>query len=509
MQAPLKDVARGTALIFIGGALSLLLGLVSKIVIAQNSTKEEFGLYSLVMALVSVFALFSTLGIHEGISRQVSVSLGEGKNEDAAAMARASLQIGFLSGSILFLALFFLSVPISINIFHSPQLASPLRVISFFIPMSVLAQIKVGVLRGRGLIWPQIYLAVGQSLFFLCTVGIFFVVGMPFISVMYAYLLSTLAACLIIGGFGNEDLRTTTSSFRKERRYYYHLVLKFSLPLLVVNMTSVVLSWTDSLMLGRYAGAAAVGGYNVSLTLARILEFPIVALAFVFMPIAGDLFAKQQISELKQTYQILTKWIFFVTLPFFFILTCFPEIIIRVLFGEQFVTSAQSLRILSLGFMSSAFWGVNGVLLVVLGMARPLMYINVFGAVLNVILNFLFIKEYGYGLLGAATASMISIFLMNIIASSVIYHQSAIHPLSFQYIKLIAGSVIIAIIVLIISQLFTATLWLLPLYIFMFIAGLVVTLFVIRGLDCEDIALFETVLTSIGIPRKVFEKWIC
>lgn len=510
MKEPLINAARGAVLIFIGGLISLLLGLASKIVVANNTTKEDFGLYSLLIAIISVFTLFATLGIHEGITRHVSVSLGENRNEDASAMARASQYIGLVSGSVFFLILFTFSDFIAHELFRIPHLAYPLKVISFYIPISVLIQINIGILRGRGFIRPQVFQGVGQSLVFLCVIGIFFLLRFPFISVIYAYLFSAVAAFMMTYCFGKEGAEYRSFLLRNVVLYRHHYVsvLKFSYPLLVVNMTGVVLSWADSIILGMYAGATDVGSYNVSMTLARILEFPTVALAFVFMPIAGDLYARRQLAELKKTYQTLTKWLFFATLPFFFILFCFSEITIRLIFGDQFMFSALPLRILSVGFMSSAFWGVNGVLLVVLGMSRALIVTNILGMVLNVVLNIILIKVYGYGVIGAATASMISIILMNLMASALIYRENTIHPLRLKYVRSIAGSVAVALLLLYVSSLFPAVSWLLPVYLFLFIAGSLGILVVTKCLDHEDAALLEAVLARVGVPKKYYEKWL-
>ena len=101
-------------------------------------------------------------------------------------------------------------------------------------------------------------------------------------------------------------------------------LLRFSLPLLIVSLLSVVLGWTDTLMLGRYTKAASVGIYNVSISLAKLLTFPLSAISFVFMPIAGEMYARKQSAELGRTYQVLTKWIFSVTFPIFLYFIFFP-----------------------------------------------------------------------------------------------------------------------------------------------------------------------------------------
>lgn len=501
IHASLAKAAKETALIFIGGAVSLLLGIISKIIIAHYTTTEEFGYYSLSIAVVSVFALLSTLGLHEGVARQVSVLLGGNDQCLAAIMARDAQRIGLVSGSILFLILFLLSPVIARYLFHMPQLEPLLRVISVFVPLSVLVQIKLGILRGRGIMWPQIYQGIGQSLVFLCILCLFLTLSLPFISVIYAYILSALAALFIVARPKSEDSWWDFLSFRADKGLHSPTtLLKLSLPLLVVNITGVILSWADCLILGRYTGATDVAEYSVGMTLARSLEFPLVAFAFVFMPIAGELFAKKKMNELKRTYQILTKWILIATLPLFFVFICFPELTIGALFGNRFTSSVLSLRILSFGFLSSTFWGANGVLLVALGMSRLLMKVNLFGALLNVLLNFALIKGGGYGMTGAALASMLSIGFMNITASALIYKETSIHPLSASYLRSIAVSSVMLVLFIIFAHYLPKTTWLLPFYFISIVVVLFASLLFSRSLDKEDFLLLESVMIKAGIP---------
>ncbi len=149
-------------------------------------------------------------------------------------------------------------------------------------------------------------------------------------------------------------------------------------------------------MLGRYGTAEEVGVYSVSVSLAAFLTLPLVALWYVYMPVAGELYAKNRSSDLARTYQVLTKWIFSVTLPVFFILFFFPEMTITFLFGERFADSAAPLRILSLGYLFTAFMGTNSMLLLVMGLSKAVMKISAAGAVLNIILNYILHKTHRF-----------------------------------------------------------------------------------------------------------------
>ena len=58
----LKTAVKGTSLVFLGMVSSVLLWFLTKILIIRYTTKEEFGLYSLLVAIVGIFSVISTLG---------------------------------------------------------------------------------------------------------------------------------------------------------------------------------------------------------------------------------------------------------------------------------------------------------------------------------------------------------------------------------------------------------------------------------------------------------------
>jgi O-antigen/teichoic acid export membrane protein len=196
---------------------------------------------------------------------------------------------------------------------------------------------------------------------------------------------------------------------------------------------------------------------------------------------------------------VLTKWVFSATLPLFFILFFFPENVVTFLFEERYLDSSAPLRVLSVGYLSCVFIGANATILIVLGMTRQLFNISVFGAVLNVALNYLLIKRLGYGVMGASAATMISLFASNSLLALLLYLRSGIHPLTAKYLRPIAGSAIIGLVLYVIAKSLPLYYWMLPIYLVLFIIGYLASLLMSRSLAKEDLDLFEAVSDKTGI----------
>jgi O-antigen/teichoic acid export membrane protein len=260
-------------------------------------------------------------------------------------------------------------------------------------------------------------------------------------------------------------------------------------------------------MLGRYAGPAEVGIYNISVVLATMLTLPFIALGFVFMPIAGEMFVKRQLPELKRTYQVLTKWIFVASLPLFFIFFFFPEMTIKFLFGIRFLDSALPLRILSLGFLLQTLMGTSVVLMMVTGLSKEIRNISIFGTLLNLALNYMLIKRLNLGLVGASMATMFSYVTISAINLVVLHRRYGIKPFTFRYIRPVLGSMVMGLIIYIIAKALPLYLWMLPLYLILFMAGYLLSLILLHGLDQEDIFMFELISEKAGLAILPLQKF--
>lgn len=502
----LQSTARSSIIVFMGMVLSITLWFITKIYIVRHVTKEELGVYSLVVAISGILSVLASLGIQEGVSRFLSMLLGEGKNDEADSMSNAAVKLGAVSGIFFSLLLFLASDLIAGSFFYKPEIAVPLRVMAFTIPCSVMISIMGGILRGHNLIAPRVYiLDIGQPLFFLALLFLFFYIKLPFISVLYAFLAAIVLVFLLVGGFslkkiGVRPLLLTGGKYGKK-------LVKFSLPLLVATILGIVLTWCDTIMLGRYTSAEEVGVYNVSISLAKLLTFPLAAMEFVYMPIAAGLYVQKQHAELRKTYQILTKWIFSATLPIFFVMFFFSEMTITVFFSERFISASAPLRILSVGFLFHAFLGANVVLLIIMGKSRDIMNISIFGTLLNILLNYILIKQLGYGIVGSATATLVSYFAINIITSLLLYRVSAIHPLTMQYLKPIVSSSLIGLIIYAIAKTLPLYLWMMPIYLILYLGGYFVSLITTKSFEREDIEMIGAILEKTGIETDVIKKF--
>src|SRR5208283_1549532 len=234
-HSSLKKAVTGTVLIFFGSAGGLLFWFFSKIIIVRSLTQEEFGLYSLALAIVSIVALAAGLGLPDGVSRYISISIGEGNERNAKSLAAESIKIAAISGLVCFLLVFILSGFISRGIFFKPELTRPLKFLSLYIPLGAIVPVYLAILRGYGVIKVKSFADFGTPLVFCFFLGLFHMfLGLSLMNIIYAFVLSV----------GVLFAATATYEFKRIGSYYTRGkgesfardVLGFSLPLLIVGV---------------------------------------------------------------------------------------------------------------------------------------------------------------------------------------------------------------------------------------------------------------------------------
>ncbi|CAD5243334.1 Polysaccharide biosynthesis protein (fragment) [Thermococcus camini] len=204
-----------------------------------------------------------------------------------------------------------------------------------------------------------------------------------------------------------------------------------------------------------------------------------------------------------RVYQILTKWIFMLTLPLFSLMFLFPDATIRFFFGAKYVSAAPALQILALGFMFHTFLGLNGLSLLVIGKPKLNMIGDTFAVISNVLLNFLLIPPYG--IVGAAVATAVSYFVANVFRSFWLYNETRIHPFSWNYVKPLAISFVLVGVIKGLN-LRVASIWYAVPILVVFLGVYALLVLLSRSIDKEDVELLLAVEKRMGVDLEIIKR---
>jgi O-antigen/teichoic acid export membrane protein len=164
----------------------------------------------------------------------------------------------------------------------------------------------------------------------------------------------------------------------------------------------------DKIFLGYMTTPESVGIYNVANKIAFLIIAPFWAGAQALGPVFSDYWAKRQIDELNEIYKFSTYLSLFIVGSVAIFLGINIKLILG-LFGQEFVTTKTITVTIVLG--ASLFLTIlpgHFAQLVRMSGKTYISTINTFFiTVLNLVLNYFFIKKYGF--VGAAVGTAISI----------------------------------------------------------------------------------------------------
>lgn len=188
--------------------------------------------------------------------------------------------------------------------------------------------------------------------------------------------------------------------------------MKRGLPMMLMGSMVVVNSNADILMLGALQGPTDAGLYKVATRISELILVALVAVGVPLNPLMARLHAAGDHALLQRT---ITRWaqLTFVPAAALVLLYVWSADIFLGLFGADFATerSRTALLILSAAQLVNVASGPVGGLLVMTSNERPAALCLVFAAVLNVVMNFLLIPQFG--VVGAAVATAISTVTWN------------------------------------------------------------------------------------------------
>ena len=437
----LKNIAKGASLILVGMFISKLIGYVYRLIIARFLGPDQYGLFTLSLAILGVLSMFATLGLPQGTLRFVSYYLGKKNYKKINSVILFTFKL-IIPISIFFaIIVFLLSNIIAVSIFHNSQLAFLIKFVAILIPLTVLSMNLEMIIQAFQKIKYIVYTRnIIESLIKLVLTIFLFLIGFKIAGVIFAYTISIFATVLIFYYFIKKKIFPSLSI--KKIILDKKEILQYSLPLLFSGILGDVLfAWADTLILGYFKPASQVGIYNAAVPTAQLLYVLPLSLMAIFMPIITARFALKQ--DLKTIFITVTKWIFMFNIYLLFFMMFFSRSILKILFGNIYAEGYLALIFLSLAFFIDTISFTSNNVLKTLEKSNLIFLNTLISSVLNIILNIIFIQLFGF--VGAAYATAISLTLRTILTISEASYFTKTFPFKLNSTIKILSAIIISL----------------------------------------------------------------
>lgn len=501
-----RRLFRGAGIVFAGTILELAVSFLAQLLIARYLGPINYGAVALGLKVMTAGSIIVLVGLDSGIGRYLPRYDTPAERRGVLVSAfQLALPVAVLAGAVVFVT----ADLIATEAFHDASVAPILRVFSIALPFAAFVRLTVGSIQGMQQSLPKVVI---QHLTlpivrFLSIAGVL-ALGLGAVAAAWAYGL----AYIVAGLLGLYYLLRYTPLFeRTEPVLMRRELLAFSAPLMITAAMLQILSHIDTFFLGYFSSTGTVGIYNVVYPLGQLLTVVLSAFGFMIMPAISSLDADESAGEMRRTYQIAAKWVLLATLPVFLVVALFPEMVLKLTFGGEYVPGALALSVLSVGFFTHAIVGPNGNTLTSVGRTQVIMYDNIAIAVTNVALNLLLIPRYG--LLGAAVATSVSYGLLNALYTYQLYRETGIQPFTSGMIRpTVVAFALVGVLYWVTTAFFSVTLPLLVgMYgVFLLLYALIIARF--GGIEDEEILLLWSFEERFGIDlgplKRIVEKLV-
>lgn len=187
------------------------------------------------------------------------------------------------------------------------------------------------------------------------------------------------------------------------------------------NISSMFVKNTDSWMIGKLVSTAGVALYNPAIRISNLVEVPTVAIASVFFPQVAQRLKERGKEGVRDVYVKSVSLILALTLPIVTPLYIFAELAIAIIFGKEYVESATILRVTLFYTLIIPFNRQFGTVMDGTKQPKINFYLLLLVAVLNIILNYIFLTQFG--VIGSAWATLLSFLTVFILNQIILYKK--------------------------------------------------------------------------------------
>ena len=229
----------------------------------------------------------------------------------------------------------------------------------------------------------------------------------------------------------------TTIKDMTEGTIWKHLV-RFAFPLFIGNIFQQLYNTVDSIVVGNFVGADALGA--VTSTIPIVITLIGLAIGFTMgaSVVISQYFGAKDIPNLRRSTHTATAAMFLLSLVFAAIGYLATPGLLRMMNTPEsvFREAVVYLQIFSLGLTGTIMYNMGSAILRAVGDSKRPLYFLILASILNIFLDLLFVINFGLGVAGVAYATIISQFVSGIIIFWLLFRSNEVHSLRWHEMKI-------------------------------------------------------------------------
>ena len=393
-----KQISRftiDTSITFVTRIFRLVLGIGSSIIIARVLGPQGKGIYSLVILLPELLEMFGNFGIG-----QASVFFIGKKKYSPGEILVNNIILSFLLGIIGFLIGLMIILFFSSSLF--PGVAKVYLFLTLFlIPLQFFLNFVTYLLLGLQRIKEFNFIGIFQSFMFLISLLIFLLVfKLGIKAVIAADILSCFVGVVVLFYLTKRIIGNVHLHFNKS---YFKDVFRYGTKVYLGNIIGFLHYRIDIFLINIFLNPIHVGFYSIATTLSEKVWLVSQSAGTVLFPKVSS---ETDEKRLKNFTPLVCRNVLLITAIGAILLFVLSYWFIILLYSNKFLNSVLPFQILLIGSVTMSGWRILANDLYGRGKPELNIYISLASVALNIILNILWIPNFG--ITGAAWATSIS-----------------------------------------------------------------------------------------------------
>ncbi|WP_300662167.1 polysaccharide biosynthesis C-terminal domain-containing protein [Fluviicola sp.] len=390
---------------------------------ASSFSVEDYGTLSIVVVFTAIISQLTILQLDSASFRFVSAEsplLEKQKTYSTWFFTEAGISLVFL----LIFSLF--SSGLSSILLGSSQFSNLLLIGLLIIPINTVEYVALTEMRLRNWKWFITGLNLSSAtLQIILTYILITHFNQGIIAILYANLIISVMKSLICYFPIIHFIRIKSFSL-------IHLkeLLLYCLPFVPAGLSLWVVSFIDRFMIEKISNSYNVGIYQMGNTIASIVLLPISGFLFAWPPYVFSLLNNPKHKRIISTIvELFTLNAAVICLIF----SAFASEALSLFANEKYFAAIQVIPFLLFSNLSMGLYQLSGIGSAIAKKTKPVMWATLFGALLNIVLNFILIPMWG-GVYGASFATLISYSAIPLVLFRISQKN---YPIPFNFIKII------------------------------------------------------------------------
>ena len=393
----LKRVFGNSTWIIASKLINIVIGLAVNVCITRYLGAEQKGAMAEAQAIAGFFGFIASFGILDIIILKFTKD-----RDNSATVAATGMALMFCGGLIAFILAVFSDIAMGADM----EVLTYVGICAFvyiFQCLSIYEYWFYSNLNSK-------HYAIAQSVIHIVFLGVR-LVGMPLkADLMYFIIVTSLETIVVYLSLPicyKKTKRPFIGRFLFDKKIAHEL-LKLALPMIVMGFATTIYMKVDQIMVGKLMGNVELGLYSVAVNLAEYWYFVPAAIYTSFLPVITESVTNK--IEFRKRLQQFTDIMVFIGYLAAIGVMLFGHWVIVLLFGNEFEGSAYILMVYIWSGVFTCLSYSGQVYFIIKKDTKTIMWINIFGAILNLGLNMILIKLFGS--IGAAFATLIQYMII-------------------------------------------------------------------------------------------------